>query len=124
MAARSQSQKLEPLAETMRRPWLQSAQRPTRERSTMPSGGPWLRVVTAASLKSGERGQREAEALEKLLDPAHHWLLFLFGTGRWAGVRAGTTSVAKAWQRFSPAPALHLAYASAPVSSAAPPEET
>jgi hypothetical protein len=72
VAARSHSQKLEPLAETTGRACWQPAQRPTRDASSSLSGGRGSREVTLAKgLSSGERGQREAEALEKLFDPAH-----------------------------------------------------
>jgi hypothetical protein len=72
VVARPQSQKLEPLAETTRRACVQRAQSPTAACSAALSDG--LRsggITLARSLRSGERGQRKAKALEKLLDPTH-----------------------------------------------------
>jgi len=58
----------------MRRARTHTAQRPTRDASSLGSGPGW-REVTLAGLKSGEDGQREAEALEKLFDSAHGCLV-------------------------------------------------
>jgi hypothetical protein len=99
--ARSHSQKLEPLADTTWRTCWQSAQSPTRDLSRTLSGGRGSRGGTLAGPKSGEGGQRETEALEKLSNPAHG-CLFQLQTGGWADVCACGTSIPPAGQRFSP----------------------
>ena len=99
--ARPHSQKLEPLAETTSRACWQSTQRPTRDLSRALMGGRGSRESTLSSLKSGESGQREAKALEKLSNPAHG-CSFSYGPAGWADVCVGGTSIPSARQRFSP----------------------
>ena len=64
-------------------------------------GGRGSRGSTLSSLRSGESGQREAEALEKLSNPAHS-CSFSLQTGGWADVCEGSISIPAARQRFSP----------------------